>query len=111
VVVEGLALPDLPEGRVRVVGAHHEVRVHLDRDGAGVAHEPLDVERLAHRPPDLRVVLFHLGDAAKFQGAVQHPHVRRHVVVKGTGVLLVEPSNVGVEVRLFHCGSNLLTVI
>jgi hypothetical protein len=102
VVVEGLALPDLAEGRVRVVGAHHEVRVHLDRDGVGVAHEPLDVERLAHRAPDPRVVRLHLRDAVQLQGAVQHADVRRHVRLEGARVLLVEPGDVGVEVRSIH---------
>jgi hypothetical protein len=102
VVVERLALPDLAERRGRVVGAHHEMRVHLDRDGVGVAYEPLDVERLAHRAPDPRVVRLHFRDAVQLQGAVQHADVRCHVRLEGARVLLVEPGDVGVEVRSIH---------
>jgi hypothetical protein len=102
VVVECLAFPDLAEGRGGVVGAHLEVRVHLDRDGVGVAHEPLDVERLAHRAPDPAVVRLHLRDAVQLQGAVQHADVRCHIRLEGSQVLLVEPGDVGVEVCSIH---------
>src|SRR6185437_15635033 len=79
--------------------------VHLDRDGRGVADEPLDVQRLAHRAPDLRVVLLYLTDAVELQGAVEHAHIGRHVVVERAGILLVEPADVGVEDLSFHAGS------
>src|ERR1700734_4001011 len=102
VKVEGLPGPDLAEGRVFVVGEHLKVRVHLDRDRARVADEPLDVQRLAHRAPDPPVVLLDRIDAVEFEGAVEHAHIRRHVVVEGAGVLMVEPADIGVEVLAFH---------
>src|SRR5579863_2374118 len=67
-----------------------------------IADEPLDVEFLAHRAPDPRVVRLHLRDAVQLKRAVQHADVRCHVHLEGAGVLLVEPGDVGVEVGLLH---------